>query len=403
MKVYFEMSKTLIYTAVLIICLTSIGLVNAQKTATLSVEPTSYEIDFSEVGETFAVNITVNDVERLWGWAVRINWDPLVLNFTKAVEGDFLKSAGETLFMMNPNRTALEEGNLQELTCDLLSMNDVNGSGILAYITFEVVGAGNSQIILDQTHLWEHAVDSQDWNASLPEINHSIVNGEVTAFTSNPTLPDLTLILIAGLIVVALVVPLVAVKKKSNFTKKIRVRQIAIWAILTAVCVAVQLTPRPPNVEFTSLICFLSGFLFGGVFGAAVGFLTMIVNGFLSPWGYGGIIIPFQIIGMALMGIVGGLYRKYSGDLRPSVKTFSLEVAMLAVLLTGAYDVITNYGFAIMFEINFILALIQGIWFAIVHTVSNTVLFSVALYPLINIISKVLGEKLWQFKQKPLS
>ena len=184
---------------------------------------------------------------------------------------------------------------------------------------------------------------------------------------------------------------------------KMGVKQIAVWAILAALCIAIQVTPRPPNVEFTSLICFLAGFLFGGAFGVAVGTLTMALNGFLSPWGFGGMLIPFQIVGMGLMGLGGGLYRKFAvrSD-KPSIKTFSLEVTMLAVILTVAYDLITNFGFSIMFNVNFGLAIVSGVWFAIIHTVSNAALFGTTLYGLVNIVSRVLGEKIW-CKQEPLS
>jgi len=76
---------------------------------------------------------------------------------------------------------------------------------------------------------------------------------------------------------------------------------------MAALCIGIQLTPRPPNIEFTSPYLFLTSFLFGTLFGALLGALTMFINGFLSPWGFAGIITPFQMLGMALTRTAGGL------------------------------------------------------------------------------------------------
>jgi len=168
---------------------------------------------------------------------------------------------------------------------------------------------------------------------------------------------------------------------------------------MASLCVGIQLTPRPPNVEFTSLICFLTGFLFGGFFGALLGALTMFINGFLSPWGFAGIIMPFQILGMALMGFVGGVYRKSLGK-EPSVRWFSLEVSFLAAFLTLVYDLITNVGYAVLFNVNIIFVLIMGTWFTIVHVVSNTALFGSALFGLTRIASNLLGENVWSYQKE---
>jgi len=179
-----------------------------------------------------------------------------------------------------------------------------------------------------------------------------------------------------------------------------RVKQVALLAIMTSLCVGIQLTPRPPNIEFTSLICFLTGFLFGAFFGALLGTLTMFINGFLSPWGLAGIIMPFQILGMALMGFSGGVYRKSLGE-NLSVRWFSnFEVAFLAAFLTLVYDVITNVGYAVLFDVDIIFVLIVGTWFTIVHVVSNTVLFGTVFFGLVRIVSNLLGVKLWSCQKE---
>ena len=174
-----------------------------------------------------------------------------------------------------------------------------------------------------------------------------------------------------------------------------RVKHVALLAIMTSLCVGIQLTPRPPNIEFTSLICFLTGFLFGPLFGVLIGALTMFINGFLSPWGFAGIIMPFQILGMTLIGFTGGVYSKSLGKNSSGRWILNLEVAFLAAFLTLAYDIITNVGYAVLFDIDIIFVLITGAWFTVVHVVSNTVLFGTVFFGLVRIASNLLGAKLW--------
>ena len=171
-------------------------------------------------------------------------------------------------------------------------------------------------------------------------------------------------------------------------------RRIATLTVMAALCVGIQLTPRPPNVEFTSLICFLTGFLFGALFGALLGALTMFINGFLSPWGFAGIIMPFQMLGMALMGFAGGFYRKTLGRNFDVAESLNFESACLAAFITLIYDIITNAGYAILFNLPIIAVLIAGVWFSIVHVVSNTVLFGAAFHRLVKIVGSLVGDSL---------
>ena len=171
-------------------------------------------------------------------------------------------------------------------------------------------------------------------------------------------------------------------------------RRTATLIVMAALCIGVQLTPRPPNVEFTSLICFLTGFLFGALFGALLGALTMFINGFLSPWGFAGIIMPFQILGMALMGFAGGVYRKLIGNDFSISKSLNFESACLAAFLTLIYDLITNAGYAVLFNLEIVVVLIAGVWFSIIHVVSNTILFGAAFHRLVKIVGSLVGESL---------
>lgn len=182
--------------------------------------------------------------------------------------------------------------------------------------------------------------------------------------------------------------------------RKLDCRRIATISILASLSVGVQLAPRPPNVELTSLICFLTGFLFGIFSGALLGALTMFVNGFLSPYGFAGMLMPFQMMGMTIMGIAGGIYRKSLEEKPSSARLISIEVAALGAFFTLIYDIITNLACAPWYGWNVTLALIMGTWFTVVHVVSNTVLFGAVFFGLVRTVGNVLGENAWSYQKE---
>ena len=179
-------------------------------------------------------------------------------------------------------------------------------------------------------------------------------------------------------------------------------RQVTLLSILAALCIGFQLTPRPPNVEFTSLIVFLVGALFGIPIGAGLGILVMFINGFFSPWGFAGLMLPFQIAGMAIVGIGGGLYRREKGG-SYDVSSF-IEVAILGAFLTLIYDIITNFGVAVSYMmvgmpilLAFIDAMISGALFSLIHVISNTAVFALIFLPLTSTLQRLLGgENAWK-------
>lgn len=179
-------------------------------------------------------------------------------------------------------------------------------------------------------------------------------------------------------------------------------RHITLLSILAALCISIQLTPRPPNVEFTSLIVFLVGAIFGIPIGAGLGILVMFINGFFSPWGFAGLMLPFQVTGMAIVGIGGGLYGRKKGGLYDMVSCF--ETAILGAFLTLVFDVITNFGVAVSYMlvgmpllVAFTSAIISGALFSLIHVVSNTVVFALIFFPLTSTLQRLLGgENAWK-------
>jgi len=176
-------------------------------------------------------------------------------------------------------------------------------------------------------------------------------------------------------------------------------RRLAFFIIMTALCLAIQIAPRPPNVEFTSFFSFIVGLAEGAVIGAFFGSFVMLINGFVSPYGFGGLNIPFQMAGMIIAGGLGGAYRKFTPNMNFSAR-FSLETAVLGALIALVYDVITNLGYGMQLVLTgeslslaLFTALAVGAFYSLLHIVSNSVVFGVLFLPVRNALntSKVGG------------
>jgi len=159
-------------------------------------------------------------------------------------------------------------------------------------------------------------------------------------------------------------------------------------------------------MEFTSFFSFIVGLIEGGIVGAFFGGFVMLINGFASPWGFGGLNIPFQMTGMIIAGVLGGLYRKYTSRISFSAK-FCLETAALGALIALVYDLITNLGFGIYLVLageNPSLAMsttiAYGSIFSLVHIVTNSAVFGILFLPLTNALNRLkVGGSLWSKKE----
>jgi hypothetical protein len=186
------------------------------------------------------------------------------------------------------------------------------------------------------------------------------------------------------------------------FMRRFTVRHLALFAVLAAMCTGIQLTPRPPNVEFTTLISFLASAVIGMSFGVSLGAFVMFINGFVSPSGFAGLILPFQMVGMALAGVAGGLYRRSRNGSYDAQSCF--ETAVLGAFLTLVYDALTNFAYAMPSMLNgqpvlptYVAALVSGALFSLTHVVSNTVIFGAGFVPVTKAMQKLFGgEQVWK-------
>ncbi len=185
-------------------------------------------------------------------------------------------------------------------------------------------------------------------------------------------------------------------------------RKLTFIIILAGTCLALQISPRPPNIEFTSFLTFIVGLTEGTVLGIFFGGSVMLINGFISPWGFGGLNIPFQIAGMIIAGIVGGVYRKFTNHVSFSAR-FTLEPAILGAFIALAYDIITNLGFALYLvlagentSMAFATTIAYGSPFSVIHIVTNCAVFGILFLPITGALNRLnVGDTIWS-KKEPL-
>jgi len=201
--------KTSVIMAIAFLSLISSSVVSSARSqgTVISVSPSSSTLPKSQIGANYLINISISDVANLWSWKVRLNWNPGVLNFINITEGPFLKDFGATLFPPPPQRS----GYLTEVSDTLLENASASGSGLLATVTFQVVGSGQSDITLTETELLQPITGQPPTHQ---QINNTVANGELVVLGSGEPLLLTLAILIVIVVVIILVVVLVARRHK---------------------------------------------------------------------------------------------------------------------------------------------------------------------------------------------
>ena len=144
----------------------------------------------ANVGETFAVNITVIEVQNLYGIEVSLRWNSSILD---PVNVDIRLGQTDGVLHSPPPVYIVE--NLTKESEYVLAATSVNpapsfnGSGNAVNITFNVTNPGNTELDLE-TRLWDYPPPNE---ASSP-IDHTTIDGSVCAII--PEIPSTTALLI---------------------------------------------------------------------------------------------------------------------------------------------------------------------------------------------------------------
>ena len=148
--------------------------------------PTSIEVVPSSLeqlpGDSFLVNITVNDMTDLYLWMFRLKWNNTVLQLNSIDEGPFLQDEGDTsgIWLSSPTISEINiAGRIDEATCSLLGpVPGVNGSGTIATLNFTCLSLGDSTLeFWEEAPYYEPATDLLDSN--LDNVPHTATAGVV--------------------------------------------------------------------------------------------------------------------------------------------------------------------------------------------------------------------------------
>jgi uncharacterized repeat protein (TIGR02543 family) len=153
----------------------------------ISATPTTIETNpptsYITVAKTLSIDVNVTDVTLLTSWQFTIYFNNSVLNCTGVTEGPFLKSGGGTYFGNNINNNYNSTYGSVQAYSTLLGNTNVNGSGVLATITFNASAVGDSPLHLSDTKLGDQNIPPQP-------ITHTTIDGtvHVQAFTLGITI-----------------------------------------------------------------------------------------------------------------------------------------------------------------------------------------------------------------------
>lgn len=177
--------------------------------------------------------------------------------------------------------------------------------------------------------------------------------------------------------------------KKESKSKNIK--WISQAGIFTALAVSLgYLLFFIPNVELISATIFVSGWLFGTSVGVTVGGISFAIFSLFNPLGAS--LPPLfiaQVLGGIIIGAAGSFFKVMLSALPLSFRVILLGIG--GGILTMIYDVMTNIGGFIAFttEKTFFAYLAAGIVFSLLHIISNILIFSVLLFPILNKVEKL--------------
>ena len=143
-SILFNMKLTKFANLSISVILTTLFLSETALATTVYIDPPSKSI--SETGNV-SVNVSISDVQDLYGFQFDLTYNPGVLKFLDIHEGPFLGSDGNSTFWSNPNTST--PGFLDNTISTRLGMvGGLDGNGVLATLLFSPVANGTSEINL---------------------------------------------------------------------------------------------------------------------------------------------------------------------------------------------------------------------------------------------------------------
>ncbi len=145
-----------------------------------------------------------------------------------------------------------------------------------------------------------------------------------------------------------------------------------------------------PNVELVTALACVAGATLGPRLGALIGASGMFIFSATNPVGSGlafPLLLIAQVIGMALMGLLGGLFVRWPVK-RLERAGGRLLLALAGLTGTVIYDGLTSISFPLLSgagTAEIISVLVAGLAFTLLHQVSNVLIFYLVVPRLIGI------------------
>jgi len=169
-------------------------------------------------------------------------------------------------------------------------------------------------------------------------------------------------------------------------------RRALLASLLVAVAVSLGYAlAAVPNVELMTVTVFVSGFLLGPKFGVGIGAASVVLFSVFNPLGAAlPPLLVAQVIGQAIVGFSGGVFGPRVARVTKKWAAFA-ATGTLGLFLTLFYDGVTSVGayFVIAGERNFsdLLKFVAGgMLFVSIHIVWNTMVFGLALKPILSVL-----------------
>ena len=164
---------------------------------TVQILPESYTVP--DIGSTFTINISIQNVNNLYAWELKLYYPSDILNGTTVAEGPFLKTENQPTFFRVLEFTD-EYNNAQGRIIALCSRFKpgalgARGDGILATITFTSKSANGPKIL----HLEDVTLIDSNENT----IPCTTTNSEVTVISELPTTLIPLILIISTLLTIA--------------------------------------------------------------------------------------------------------------------------------------------------------------------------------------------------------
>ena len=187
-------------------------------------------------------------------------------------------------------------------------------------------------------------------------------------------------------------------------------RTVSIVALFTSVIIATDygLTPAI-NVKLMDTLVFSSAYAFGFRIGAYVAIFSELVWSMVSPFGFGGYIIPFLVGGELLFAFAGFLAARIWGSPK-DLKAFSAQNSFFGAILAicaFVWDFETNIATGLVAGRYTLIALlayeIPGIPFMIPHELSDFIFGSVLAPIVIVYFYRVFGKQTFEIPTETAS